>query len=131
MLYASPPAQHLLRRRVVRARGGGCAASRACAARGGPKSQAAAPDDPLAAAAARLERAATERPVLDPELAERLGAMSPEEVAGRIFSAVDADADGSVTRTELEDYLLSRDAWRKKEDVAVLFEALDADGDAT
>ena len=129
MLYASPPAQHLLRRRVVRARGGGSAASRALAARGGPKSQAAAPDDPLAAAAARLERATTERPVIDPELAERLGAMSPEEVAGRIFSAVDADRDGSVTRTELEDYLLSRDAWRKKEDVAVLFEALDADGD--
>ena len=55
--------------------------------------------------------------------------MQSDEVAKRIFTAVDADGDGRVTLAELEPYLLSRDAWRKKADVQALFSALDADKD--
>ena len=75
-------------------------------------------------------------PTLHPEIAYgseitgvELDAMQSDEVAKRIFTAVDADGDGRVTLAELEPYLLSRDTWRKTADVQALFSALAADKD--
>ena len=104
-------------------RGGGGAASTQ------KKKGGAAPTPGDEAAAVRLERALTERPDMEPSLARELDKFPPDKVVANIFEAVDADADGKMTRGELESYLLSRDAWRTKADVAVLFSALDGDGD--
>lgn len=108
---------------MLRLHGGGGGASKAAIG------QEEAPTPESAAAAARLKRATTEWPDMDPELTTALGAMPPNDVAALMFKALDANADGKVTLAELEAYLLSRDAWLKKEDVAALFSALDTAGD--
>ena len=46
-----------------------------------------------------------------------------------IFTALDANSDGSLSLDELKHYLMSRDAWCTKESVAELFQQLDGNND--
>ena len=68
-------------------------------------------------------------PKINPKLAAAYESIGPDRVADAIFKALDANADGKLSQLELQGYLMSRDAWLKKEDVDPIFAALDVNGD--
>ena len=68
-------------------------------------------------------------PKINPKLAAAYESIGPDRVADLIFKALDANADGKLSQLELQGYLMSRDAWLKKEDVDPIFAALDVNGD--
>ena len=58
-----------------------------------------------------------------------MSSMSVEERADSIFSALDADSNGTISVKELEGYLLARDAWLTSEGVTDIMLALDTNQD--